>query len=44
MKDEDKVAFATAFYPAADITPSEFEGFVVQLLDSIGAATDRPRS
>lgn len=35
MADADEVAFETAHYPTADITPGEFEQFVVELLESV---------
>jgi hypothetical protein len=34
------VAFETAHYPAADITPAEFERFVVALLESVSASVE----
>lgn len=40
MTDDRNVAFETAWYPAADITPSEFEQFVVELLDSVTPRVD----
>lgn len=33
-EDDESVAFETARYPPADITPTEFEHFVVQTLES----------
>ena len=37
VTDNVEVAFPTTFYPAADITPLQFEEFVVELLNSMGA-------
>jgi Restriction endonuclease len=34
------VAFETAHYPAADITPAEFERFVVALLESVSPSVE----
>lgn len=42
VTDNDKVAFPTTFYPAADITPFQFEEFVVELLNSMGAVAGTP--
>ena len=36
VADDREVAPETTHYPAADITPSEFEQFVVELLESVG--------
>jgi hypothetical protein len=40
VADAREVAFETARYPAADITPAEFEQFVVDLLESVSAVVD----
>lgn len=40
--DED-VAPATAHYPAAEITPAEFEQFVVELIEAGGTAVEAPK-
>ena len=40
MPDQDDVARVTAFYPVADITPAEFERFVVELLGSVAPLVD----
>ncbi len=42
LTDEDEVAFPTTFYPAADITPVQFEEFVVELLKSMEAVAGIP--
>lgn len=40
MADRRKVAIETARYPQADITPAEFEQFVVELLESVNPSVD----
>jgi hypothetical protein len=40
MADERNIARPTAHYPVADITPEEFEEFVVDLLESARSAVD----
>lgn len=42
LTDEDEVAFPTTFYPAADITPVQFEESVVELLKSMEAVAGVP--
>lgn len=42
LTDEDEVAFPTTFYPAADITPVQFEESVVELLKSTEAVAGVP--
>jgi len=41
--DDQGVARATAHYPAAEITPAEFEQFVVDLLESASPVVDSLR-
>jgi len=43
VPDDQSVARATAHYPAAEITPAEFEQFVVDLLESASTAVDALR-
>lgn len=40
MTDDEAIERATARYPPADITPAQFERFVVELLDSAGPHVD----
>ena len=40
MADELSVARATAHYPSAEITPAQFERFVVELLESVSPLVD----
>jgi hypothetical protein len=40
MANPQDVALPTAHYPRADITPAEFERFVVELLDSVRPSLD----
>jgi Restriction endonuclease len=40
VADEREVAFETTHYPSADITPQEFEEFVVELLESVGPSVE----
>lgn len=42
MTTDDQLSRMTAFYPAADITPAEFEQFVVDLLISLDWETRNP--
>ena len=41
VTDDRSVAHETARYPAADITPSEFEQFVVELIESVSSRVDK---
>jgi hypothetical protein len=40
VTDERSVARVTAHYPAADITPAEFERFVVELLEAVSPSVE----
>src|SRR4051794_5122992 len=40
MADDQDVAYETAHYPPADMSPAEFEQFVVELLDSVTGLVD----
>ena len=42
LANNDEVAFPPTFYPPADITPVQFEEFVVELLKSMEAVAGAP--